>query len=64
MWVNKNSSDAVAWLQIHPMLMNVFVTLIKVAGLTSELPDTTLTLLDSCTWLGDTGYQANYIVSV
>ena len=46
------------------MLVNRLVILIDMASLTSELPDTTFTLLDSCMWLVDIGYQANYIVSV
>ena len=36
---------------------NPFMILIERAGLTSELPDTALTLLDSCIWLVDIGYQ-------
>ena len=47
------------------MLLNFLVTWIETADLTSELPDTALTILDRCGWLVDTCYiYANYIVSV
>ena len=47
---------------MHPA--KLFVILIEMAVLTSELPDTVLTLLASCIWLLDIGYQSNNIVSV
>ena len=42
--------------------VNLFVIIIKTANLTSELPNTVLTLLDSCKWLLDNGYQSNQCV--
>ena len=42
--------------------VNLFVIIIKTANLTSELPNTVLTLLDSCKWLLENGYQSNQCV--
>ena len=43
-------------------LVICFVTLIEMAGFTYALPDTAFTLLDSCIWSVDIGYQASDVI--
>ena len=43
-------------LQILPAAVDLFVIMIETATLTSNLPDTVLTLLDSCIGLAGSGY--------
>ena len=63
-WINNTAATLTAWVRMWMGVRAVnfvLVFLIEMATLTSELPDSAFTLLDSCIMVSKHRFQANYM---